>query len=174
MTIQELEQFIALLGKDIYSFCMQMTQNRELAEDLYQETWLTACRNVRKIETGQNVKSYLLSVSIHLWKNQKRKYAWRNRIAPQQELWEDTTEKVSEEQADGLSEYLKRERSIAVRTAIDKLDDKLRVPVLLFYMEEMTVAQIAQIVHIPQGTVKSRLSTARKYLEKELEEYING
>ena len=174
MTIQELEQIIARYGKDIYSFCMQLTHNAEQAEDLYQDTFLTACRNVKKIQAGQNVKSYLISVVIHLWKNERRKAAWRNRIAPQQELREELTENLTDERSDGLSECLDRERDLAVRSAVNRLDEKYRLPVLLFFMQEMSIADIAEVLHIPQGTVKSRLSIARKYLEKELGEYISG
>ncbi|MGN0428373.1 MAG: RNA polymerase sigma factor [Agathobacter sp.] len=63
MTIQELEQIIELYGKSIYSFCLQLTRNSVTADDLYQETWLIACRNIKKITYSKNVKSYLLSVA---------------------------------------------------------------------------------------------------------------
>ncbi len=173
MTIQELEQIIEIYGKSIYSFCLQLTRNNNATDDLYQETWLIACRNIKKINHSENVKSYLLSVAIGIWKNQKRKYAWRNRIAPQEELFENTAiEKLDVEQ-DGLTYYLEEERDKAVNEAISKLDDKYRIPILLFYMEEMSLKEIAGALNIPEGTVKSRLSYARKWLEKELEDYIN-
>lgn len=41
---------------------------------------------IRELEVNQNVKSYLISLAIGIWNNRKRKYAWRNRIAPQKEL----------------------------------------------------------------------------------------
>lgn len=52
---------------------------------------------------------------------------------------------------------------------MEKLPDKMKVTVLLYYMEERSVEQIADILQIPRGTVKSRLHKARKRLEKELE-----
>ena len=62
MTIQELEQCIALYGKDIYSFCAHLTNNRESAEDLYQDTFLEAIKKITDIRYRDNPKSYLLSI----------------------------------------------------------------------------------------------------------------
>ena len=64
---------------------------------------------------------------------------------------------------------VRREVQQEVRKAVEKLPDKMKVTVLLYYMEERSVEQIADILQIPRGTVKSRLHKARKRLEKELE-----
>ncbi|SOY32788.1 ECF RNA polymerase sigma factor SigW [Acetatifactor muris] len=61
-----------------------------------------------------------------------------------------------------------------VRQAVDKLPERLKLVVLLFYMEELSVKQTAEILKIPAGTVLSRLYQARKTLKKELESVING
>ena len=83
MTIQELERCIQLYSKDIYSFCMHLTKEKGSADDLYQDTFLEAMKKLAVIRYEDNPKSYLLSVAIRLWKNRVRKFAWRNRIAPQ-------------------------------------------------------------------------------------------
>lgn len=83
MTIQELERCIQLYSKDIYSFCMHLTKEKGSADDLYQDTFLEATKKLAVIRYEDNPKSYLLSVAIRLWKNRVRKFAWRNRIAPQ-------------------------------------------------------------------------------------------
>ncbi len=81
MTKKELENCIWEYGKDIYSFCRSLTLNLQEADDLYQDTFLKAVEVIREIEYEKNPKSYLLSIALRLWKNKKRKYAWRNRIA---------------------------------------------------------------------------------------------
>ncbi|MDO5155082.1 MAG: RNA polymerase sigma factor [Eubacteriales bacterium] len=171
MTIQEIEQSINLYGKNIYSFCLQLTTNQETADELYQETWLMACKNAEKMNANENVKSYLMSVAIHLWKNQKRKFAWRKRIAPTEEFFEETGEVIESQVRDGLEVYLEQETQSVVRKAVGKLSEKYRIPILLCYMEEMSLADISKTMGIPLGTVKSRLNYARKRLEQELEEY---
>ena len=169
MTIQELEQVIALHGKEIYSFCMSLTRNRILADELYQDSFLKATEQLDRLQADGNMKSYLLSVALRLWKNQKRKFAWRNRIAPMEGLVEETISGRQEESADVLQEVLRQERCQTVRQAVSGLTDRYKIPVLLHYMEEMSVSQIAAIMGIPPGTVKSRLHKARKQLESELE-----
>ena len=57
--------------------------------------------------------------------------------------------------------------------AIDAMDDRYRIPLLLYYMEEQSIAELAELLSIPQGTVKSRLHKARQLLEKELEDYYS-
>lgn len=81
MTKQELEICIRDYGKDLYSFCCQLTGYAQEAEELYQDTFLTAVERREKIEYWENPKSYLLSIAIRIWKNRKQKLAWRRRIA---------------------------------------------------------------------------------------------
>lgn len=169
MTIQELEQAIADYGTGLYSFARHLTPNSDLADELYQETWLTALHKLQELDSAQNVKSYLLSMELRLWQNKRRKYAWRKRIAPTEEIREETL--MAEE--NGLDSYLEKEKHTQVRQAVARLDDKYRIPILLYYMEEMSVVQVAAVMGIREGTVKNRLSVARKKLKKDLEGYLN-
>lgn len=58
-----------------------------------------------------------------------------------------------------------------LRAALNALPEKLRMPLVLHHLEGFTVAETARILHLPQGTVKSRLRTARERLRKEWEEW---
>ena len=170
MTKTELENCIWEYGKDIYSFCKSITLNLQEADDLYQDTFLKAMELISQIDYERNPKSYLLSIALRLWKNRKRKYAWRNRIANVFSLTDELDLDIVKAAAfSPESELLKKEEAHLVREAVGKLPEKLKIPVLLFYMEDLPVAQIAFILKIPVGTVKSRLYQARKLLEKELE-----
>jgi RNA polymerase sigma-70 factor (ECF subfamily) len=173
MTIQELEKFINEYGKGIYSFCKKLCKNSDLADELYQDVWLKACKNIEELKTDQNVKSYLLSLTIGIWNNRKRKYAWRNRIAPQKELIDDADTDLEDASGDILSKILDDERKTVVIEAVNKLKDHYRLPVLLYYMEEQPMKEIAELLHIPEGTVKRRLWTARQQLMEKLEDYID-
>ena len=72
MTIQELEQCISCYGKDIYSFCLHLTCDRQRADELYQDTFLKATEQYSKIRMDDNPKSYFLSIALRIWKNEKR------------------------------------------------------------------------------------------------------
>ena len=174
MTVFELEQCIETYGKEVYSFCLHLTGAREWADELYQDTFLTVMEHIMQLHNdgGANPKSYLLSVAIRLWKNKRRKAAWRKRIAPEQSMdAPDGAVLVGEaELTDSIeTEVLRAEDRRQVQRAVDALPEKYRMVVLLYYMEELSVAQIASLLHIPSGTVKSRLHQARKLLRQQLE-----
>ena len=174
MTKQELEICIKEYGKDIYSFCKQLTNNQQEADDLYQDIFLKAVEQKDKIDFGYNPKSYLLSIALRLWKNKKRKFAWRKRIADMKLMVDEKDVSMGVSTELSLEEVMiSKAREEAVREAVNKLPDKLRVVVLLFYMEELSTEQIAKVIKIPVGTVLSRLCRARKLLRKELEDVFD-
>lgn len=174
MMVQELEKFIERYGKDIYSFCKKLCVDADLADELYQDVWLKAMQNIDEIDTNQNVKSYLISIAIGIWRNKKKKFAVRNRIAPRAENDVEIEQVLDDKRKSVLEDIMKEERKKVVLKAVNGLTDTYRVPVLLYYMEDQTVKEIAKELRIPEGTVKRRLWTARNKLSKELEEYING
>ena len=175
MSIQELEEIIEQYGTDVMSFCGYLTGDKLLAEELYQDVFLTALEHKESVQVEENVKSYLLSVAVRLWQNRRRKFAWRRRIAPIMSIHQvdeticDHTDNV---ETDILEKYISEEEKTLLREAVSHLKEELRIPVYLYYVNDLSVGDIANILGIPQGTVKSRLSTARKKLRKELEERI--
>ena len=99
MEKQQLEKYINEYGRDIYLFCKRLTQNKNTADDLYQE-------------------------------------------------------------------------KVLVQDAVNRLPEKLRIEVLLYYMENLKVAEIAEQMHESVSSIKSKLMRARKYLRKELEDSV--
>ena len=175
MTKQELETCINDYGKDIYSFCKYLTNNLLEADDLYQDTFLTVIELKEKIEYSNNPKSYLLSIALRLWKNKKRKFAWRKRIADVQFTADERYIDMGEFAELSLEDSITiKEKDESIRMAVNRLPEKLKIVVLLFYMEDLSTAQIAETMKIPIGTVLSRLHRARKILKKELEDVVNG
>ena len=175
MTKQELEMCIDEYGKDIYSFCKHLTNNPQEADDLYQDTFLKAVEIKEKIEYSRNPKSYFLSIALRIWKNKKRKFAWRKRIADVRRIADERDVELGESAEPSLEEKITiKEKHESIRLAVKRLPEKLKIVVLLFYMEDLSTAQIAEAVGIPLGTVLSRLHQARKILKKELEDVLNG
>ena len=175
MNQEELEACIQAYGRDIYSFCLQLTKSRQEADDLYQDTFLKIVEIRERLDFKSNPKGYLLSVCVNLWRNKRRKLAWRQRIAGP-ELRMDDTDTAWEPPSGEASveeQMISREERGLVQKAVDDLPEKYRMPVLLFYMEELKISEISGILKIPAGTVKSRLYKAKKALEKKLEVVLN-
>lgn len=168
MTRDELDQCVVEYEKDVFSFCRYLTGNREDANDLFQDTFLTFIQKHKELDRDQNVKGYLLSIAIGINKNRIRKIAWRNRIAPSQAIMENDTPLDAIDEQTPLTKVLEDEQARLIKEMVRALPEKYKIVILLYYMEEQTTPQIASILKIPQGTVLSRLHQAKKILKKEL------
>lgn len=171
MNKQLLEHYIEAYGTDIYSFCSRLTQNREQAEELYQDTFLAMCEKEDWKEEG-NVKSYLLGITIKLWQNRKRKFAWRKRIAAEIPLSKEQGLEAFSADENLEQHMVSKEEQEAVWKAVYKLPEQLRIVILLYYMEDFKVAEIAEKLSLSISNVKSKLMRARRYLKQELEDFI--
>lgn len=171
MNKQLLEHYIEAYGTDIYSFCIRLTQNRELAEELYQDTFLAMCEKEDWKEEG-NVKSYLLGITIKLWQNRKRKFAWRKRIAAEIPLSKEQGLEAFSADENLEQHMVSKEEQEAVWKAVYKLPEQLRIVILLYYMEDFKVAEITEKLSLSISNVKSKLMRARRYLKQELEDFI--
>jgi len=171
MNKQLLEHYIEAYGTDIYSFCIRLTQNREQAEELYQDTFLAMCEKEDWKEEG-NVKSYLLGITIKLWQNRKRKFAWRKRIAAEIPLSKEQGLEAFSTDENLEQHMVSKEEQETVWKAVFKLPEQLRIVILLYYMEDFKVAEIAEKLSLSISNVKSKLMRARRYLKQELEDFI--
>lgn len=171
MNKQLLGHYIEAYGTDIYSFCIRLTQNREQAEELYQDTFLAMCEKEDWKEEG-NVKSYLLGITIKLWQNRKRKFAWRKRIAAEIPISKEQGLEAFSADENLEQHMVSKEEQEAVWKAVYKLPEQLRIVILLYYMEDFKVAEIAEKLSLSISNVKSKLMRARRYLKQELEDFI--
>lgn len=150
-------------SNSVYKFCRSLTYSKEDAEDLFQETFLWALEQPNKTNASDNPQNFLFSTALYIWKSWKRKYARRNRLAPVEPLDESVESGIDVE-----SSYIIQEENRLVRELVEDLPDKFRIPIILYYTIEMSISDIAATLHLPPGTVKSRLYKARKLVEKGL------
>lgn len=168
LNVSDLEDLIDEHGKAIYSFCHKLALTQSDTDDLYQQTFLKALEVLGQIDREQNPKSFLISIAISTWKNMKRKSARRHRIAPTTSMEDLQYEEIActlNIEDDFLTKTLSQE----VNLIVSQLPDKFKIPTLLFYTSEFPTWQIAKILKLPQGTIKSRLYKARLLIKKELE-----
>lgn len=168
MTVKEIENIIYEYGDDIYRFCYHLTSSRDMADELYQETFLKAVQLSNKLNKSDNIKSFLMGIAANLWKNFIRKTARRKAILPETD-YEESVTRIQDENIDILETYVENELIMELRFAVDNLPLKQRIVVILYYCEDVSTEEIGRILHIPKGTVLSRLSKARKILKEEME-----
>ena len=144
----------------IYRFCIQLTKNRADADDLFQDTFLLAFQKHARIDENQNPKSYLFTVCLNLWKTESKK---RKAVSYQNE-----SERISSS-VDLEANMILKERKQIITQAVSELKENQRLPMYLYYSADMSVSEIAKILKIPEGTVKSRMHKARAILRERLE-----
>lgn len=172
MDTSELEELMEIYGKAVYGFCHKLAKDKADADDLYQETFLKAVELCQKINRDRNPKGFLISIAAGLWKNNRRKNARRNQIAPAEERCDELS--AADMPGDGPTPeeiVISRECRSLIQTATNELKEKLKIPLYMYYTAEMSIDEIAQALKIPKGTVKSRLYKARKELEQVLEDF---
>jgi RNA polymerase sigma-70 factor (ECF subfamily) len=176
LEVTEISTIVSSYGKDIYNFCRQLTRNKEEADELYQDTFLRAIELCYKINKENNPKSFLLSIAVRLWKNRKRKFSWRNRIAAVESYREESGYRnyPAELAESPEEELLEKEKTERIVQAVKRLREEYQSVVYLYYSAEMPLKEISVILHLPEGTVKSRLHKARSVVGKILEEYLYG
>lgn len=165
MTTEEFENLLDIHGNDVYRFCLHIMRNRENADDLYQDTVLTAFRKADSINLSENPKSYLLSVAVKLSHNFFRREKRKNEKIILSA--DETLDKLPDHADIQLSAEEKALKS-ALRKAVSQLDEKYRIPVVLYYFDEQNVGFISEVMKLPQGTVKSRLHKARELIAEKL------
>lgn len=171
MTCQEFAELIEIEGREIYTFCCHLTKTKDEADELYQETMLKAMGKLNQIERSNNPKSFLIGIAIKNWKSKRRKYARRQRIAPEESFDQETFIKLERVEDSPEEVYLSQELCEFIRRETEALKEHYKIPIYLYYSAEMSIEEIATVLHIPKGTVKSRLYTARMIIAKKLEEY---
>lgn len=154
------EQIIEHLDS-LYNAAMRMTQNRQDAEDLVQETSLRAYRFFHKFKAGTNFKAWTLTILRNIYINAYRKKAKE----PAKVQFEEVENFISLPEVTGGQEEIFSE---TIKDSIAKLPEELRTILTLFYLEDFSYKEIARIMDVPTGTVMSRLYRARQILKKQL------
>lgn len=169
MSQEELENIIYVYGKDLYSFCCALTHNRHEAEDLYQDTFLKLYEIKEGLHIEKNPKSFIMSVSINLYRNYKRKHSLRQKILGSPIPMEENICDIPSKDLMTEEQIVIQEECRMLRSELDKLPDKYKIPILLFYMEELSLIEVSQIMKLPNGTVKTRIHRAKQILKQKLE-----
>ncbi len=150
---------------NIFRTALAITQDRGAAEDILQESFLRLFTYADRIRTDVSVEPWLYRVAVnlsHTWVQKSRR-----RVAPLEGVLERLTDSLHL-----LPDHVmeRRETQEAVQQAIAGLPLGHRIVVVLYYLEGLGLREIAEVLEIPEGTVKSRLHYARESLRRLLGE----
>ncbi|MGQ0505861.1 MAG: RNA polymerase sigma factor [Myxococcaceae bacterium] len=156
----------------VFDFCFRMVSDREEANDLTQEIFVSVLQNVQKFRHDSKLSTWIFRIAknhcLNRLKYLKRRGRGRSEAmdsVPETELMNASGAPTTPDEA--LARARERRR---VQLAIEKLPNDQRVLVALRDLEGLTYEEIQEITDLPEGTVKSRLHRARERLAELLEE----
>ena len=149
----------------VFRLCYLIMRNEQDAEDLTQDTFIRACRALPRFEIREGIsfEAWLYRIAVNCCRSRMRRKWYQ--VVPWQRLGfgeriaaapEDRPERV----------VLRGEQREQVLTAISKLGEKHRLVIILRYYADLSNEEIASVLSIPSGTVRSRLHTARQRLRE--------
>ena len=155
------QQLVDEYGERLFSLCMHLCRQRDAAEELYQETWVRVLMKRDSFREGEPFEPWLTRICVNLYRDSLRRQKLR-RFLPLSGV-EST-----------VSHDLASDERLSLLDAVGKLPDKLRIAVVLVYMEGRTEQQAADILGISVSGVKSRLMRAKKLLKEALQDEQDG
>lgn len=146
----------------LYGTALRLTRRAADAEDLVQDTYLKAFRSAHQFEAGTNLKAWLFTILHNTFRNARR-HDGRNPVEVDSDAVERATAAGPGEQSP--EQLLTRATLDAdLQAALDELPEAFRQAVWLRDVEELTYAEMAQVLDVPIGTVMSRISRGRRGL----------
>ena len=163
---QAFEMLILKYQSKLFATSMNVVKNRELAEDIVQEAFMKAFMKLDSLKNREQFYPWLKRIALNIALNHFEK---EKRVMDVETEDDETSffENIgSGESPEELT--LKEELHKYVRSYVDSLPDKLRVVIVLREVEDMSYEEIAEMMNIPLGTVRSRLFNARQIIKDRL------
>ena len=160
-----LEALFRKYQASVYQTALGVTRDPQVAEEVLQDTFFRLYRYAGRLDGSMPLAPWLYRVAINLCYNRlKSLRAWTD-------SFHDLAERLfSPSSASPERAAERNELQAVVQEALAALDSKHRAVLVLYYLHDYAVNEIAQITGVPEGTVKSRLFHARKLLRQHLEQ----
>ena len=136
------------------------------AQEATQDTFLAALRSLNSYRGEAKLSTWLYAITLNICRNRLRS---RQRHQRMRQIFQTLTTPIDDDSALPEKVLIQNETDKNLYGMVQTLNEKHRLPLILRYYHDCSVAEIAQILDIPEGTVHSRLNTARKRLKDHLE-----
>jgi RNA polymerase sigma factor, sigma-70 family len=181
---EALRRVMERYGNDVLRTAALLLKDAHLAEDIAQETFLTAYERANQYRGEGSLRGWLLQIAVNLCRARMRRASWKRLLLlgamvdappPRRQHRRETDAGTTPAAAtsSGGFEAPGSDRwadSVSLRKELERLPLPYREVTVLHYYQELQVKEIAAVLKEPEGTVKSKLLRARKRLKKQLEE----
>ncbi|CUU49417.1 RNA polymerase sigma factor [Clostridium beijerinckii] len=157
-----LGELFEMYKNESFKYSYLITGSKYTSEDIVQEAFISCYNNIRSLKNPKSFKSWFFKMLTRI--------AWRYAKKDKKSLPVDNIfEKLDEKNIDtSIEQYLRKEQNNNLYAEIEKLDLKQKTVIVLYYFNGLTVSEIAKVMGCFEGTVKSRLHSARKKLKSSL------
>lgn len=166
MSTREFNSLLLTNAEFLRPFAINLTRDNEAANDLYQETLYKALANQEKYNAGTNIKAWLFTIMRNIFINDYR------RKTKQKTIFDNTPNDflINQKQVSVGNAAESSLRLKEINSAIQQLPEIFKTPFLL-YFEGYKYNEIAEMLHEPLGTIKSRIHFARKLLKEQISRF---
>ena len=163
------DKLYKLTSNDVWFTCVSLLKDEENAKDIMQETYITAFLKLDTLKDEEKFCGWLTAIATNKCKN---------KLKGKVEYQIDDEVLITEAETDELmlpEEYINKaeKRKVLLQIIEDTLSFNQYQVVLMFYFNELSIAEIAQALEISEGTVKSRLNSSRAKMKTAIEDYEN-
>ncbi len=159
------EHFVQTYQRDVYCLALSILDDSHEAEDATQESLLAALRALDSFQGASSLKTWLFSITVNTCRTRLQR---RKRSEALKQILNGILQRNHAPSVEETA--IQKESNEALWRAVRRMDAKHRIPVVLRYVHDLSVAEISKILQIPEGTVHSRLNTARRKLHDVLKE----
>lgn len=163
---------LAVYQNPVFNLILHIIEDPSDAPDVLQEVFVKVFRKISQFQGDSSLKTWIYKIAVHEASNHRR--GWLRRLRREPFSLDDELLKVSIDRSTGDTPYEafeKGERQELVRRALLSLATPYRTVVVLREIEEMSYEEIAQVLGVAEGTVKSRLQRGRELLRRKLAGY---
>lgn len=164
------EKLYKLTEREVWFTCISFLKNETTAQDIMQETYITAFLKIQSLEKSSQIRSWLNRIAVNKCKNYLK---GKGEIQLDDEIFENQA--IVDERISIPEEYIsdKAKREIILSIMQEVLSDVQYQTVIMHYFNEMTVDEIAEVFECSRGTVLSRLNYSRAKMKTAIEDYEN-
>lgn len=164
------EKLYKLTEREVWFTCISFLKNETTAQDIMQETYITAFLKIQSLEKSSQIRSWLNRIAVNKCKNYLK---GKGEIQLDDEVFENQA--IVDERISIPEEYIsdKAKREIILSIMQEVLSDVQYQTVIMHYFNEMTVDEIAEVFECSRGTVLSRLNYSRAKMKTAIEDYEN-
>lgn len=162
------EKLYKLTEREVWFTCISFLKNETTAQDIMQETYITAFLKIQSLEKSSQIRSWLNRIAVNKCKNYLK---GKGEIQLDDEIFENQA--IVDERISIPEEYIsdKAKREIILSIMQEVLSDVQYQTVIMHYFNEMTVDEIAEVFECSRGTVLSRLNYSRAKMKTAIEDY---